>query len=158
MQTVEPRDAHPIALQQLRRFRDLEALAGRLSTIATELAEARKLASRQAEAREQAEKLSLSLSGQRSARVEITEHLEQAEQERERFLEQAREAQADLADCQRTLDAARARQKELSDREPIWRDLATSRPASGGRTRVPPDFATGASSRARDCGAAPRPG
>ena len=42
-QTVEPRDAHPIALQQLRRFRDLEALAGRLSTIATELAEARKL-------------------------------------------------------------------------------------------------------------------
>ena len=124
-QTVEPRDAHPIALQQLRRFRDLEALAGRLSTIATELAEASKLASRQAQAREQAEKLSLSLSGQRPARVDITEHLEQAEQERERFLEQAREAQAGLADCQRTLDAARVQQKELSDREPIWRDLAT---------------------------------
>jgi len=124
-QTVEPRDAHPIALQQLRGFRDLEALAGRLSTIAAELAEARKLASRQAQAREQAEKLSLSLSGQRPARVDITEHLEQAEQERERFLEQAREAQAGLADCQRTLDAARVQQKELSDREPIWRDLAT---------------------------------
>jgi chromosome partition protein MukB len=124
-QTVESDDAHPIALQQLRRFRDLEALAGRLSTIAAELAEARKLASRQAQAREQAEKLSLSLSGQRPARVEITEHLEQTERERERFLEQAREAQAGLADCQRTLDAARAQQKELSDREPIWRDLAT---------------------------------
>ncbi len=124
-QTIDPREAHPKALQQLRRFRDLEALAGRLSTIAAELAETRKLASRQAEAREQAEKLSISLSGQRSARVEITEHLEQVEQERERFLNQAREAQADLADCQRTLDAARARQKELSDREPIWRDLST---------------------------------
>ena len=124
-QTVEPRDAHPIALQQLRRFRDLEALAGRLSTIATELAEARTLARRQTQAREQAEKLSLSLSGQRPAHVEITEHLEQTEQERERFLEQAREAKGDLADCQRTLDAARARQKELSDREPIWRDLAS---------------------------------
>jgi chromosome partition protein MukB len=124
-QTVEPRGAHPIALQQLRRFRDLEALAGRLSTIATDLAEARKLASRQAQAMEQAKKLSLSLSGQRPARVEITEHLKQTEQERERFLEHAREAQADLADCQRTLDAARARQKELSDREPIWRDLAS---------------------------------
>ena len=124
-QTVEPRDAHPIALQQLRRFRDLEALSGRLSTIATELAEARKLASRQTQAREQAEKLNLPLSGQRPARVEITEHLEQAEQKRDRLLEQAREAQADLTDCQRTLDAARARQKELNDREPIWRDLAS---------------------------------
>jgi len=122
---IKPHATHATALQQLRRFRDLEALAGRLSTIAAELAEARKLASRQADAKEQAEKLSISHSGQRSARVEITEHLEQAEQERERFFEQAREAQADLADCQRTLDAARARQKELSDREPIWRDLAT---------------------------------
>ncbi|MFP4295895.1 MAG: chromosome partition protein MukB [Halothiobacillaceae bacterium] len=122
---VEAGAAHGVALQQLRRYRDLEALAGRLGTIAGELAEARKLASRQADVREQARKLSLSLSGQRSARIEITEHLEQTEQERERLLEQAREARADLADCQRTLDAARARQKELGDREPIWRDLAT---------------------------------
>jgi chromosome partition protein MukB len=122
---VEAGTAHGIALQQLRRYRDLEALAGRLSTIAAELAEAREFANRQAEAREQAENLGLSFSGQRSARIELTEHLEQAEQERERLLGQAREAEADLADCQRTLDAARARQKELGDCEPIWRDLAT---------------------------------
>ena len=122
---VEAGAAHGIALQQLRRYRDLEALAGRLSTIAAELAEARELASRQAEAREQAEKLGLSLSGQRPAHIEITEHLEQTELERERLLDQAREAQADLADCKRTLDASRARQKELGDREPVWRDLAT---------------------------------
>ena len=122
---IEPDAAHGTALQQLRRFRDLEALAGRLGTIASELAETRKFASRQAEAREQAEKLGLSLLGQRPARVEITEHLRQAEQEREQFLDQAREAQAGQADCQRTLDAVRARQKELSAREPIWRELAT---------------------------------
>lgn len=122
---VEPGAAHVTARQQLRRYRDLEALAVRLSAIAAELAEARKLASRQAEAGEQAQKLNLSLSGQRSARIEITEHLEQAEQERERCLEQARDAQADLTECQRTLDAARGRKKELGDREPIWRDLAT---------------------------------
>ena len=122
---VEAGAAHGTARLQLRRYRDLEALAGRLSAIAAELAEVRKLASRQAEAREQAGKLGLSLSGQRSARIEITEHLEQAEQERDRLLNQAREAQVGLADCQRTLDAARARQKELGDREPMWRDLAT---------------------------------
>lgn len=122
---VEAGAAHEVALQQLRRYRDLEALAARRSTIAAALAEARKLASRQAEAREQAGKLGLSLSGQRSARIEITEHLEQAEQERERLLDQAREAQVGLAECQRTLDAARARQKELGDREPMWCDLAT---------------------------------
>ena len=122
---VEAGAAHEVALQQLRRYRDLEALAARRSTIAAALAEARKLASRQAEAREQAEKLGLSPSKQRSARIEITEHLEQTELERERLLDHAREAQADLADCQRALDAARARQKELGDREPIWRDLAT---------------------------------
>ena len=122
---IEPSGAHSAALQQLHRFRDLQALAERQSTIAAELAEARKLASRQAEAREQAEKLGFFLSGQRSARSEITEYLERAEQEREGFLEQAREAQTGMADGQRTLDTARARQKELSDREPIWRDLAT---------------------------------
>lgn len=122
---IEADAAHGTALHQLRRFRGLQALAERQSTIAAELTEARTLASRQAEAREQAEKLGLSLSGQRPARVEITAHLERAEQGRERFLEQAREAQTGLADCQRTLDAARGRQKELSDREPIWRDLAT---------------------------------
>jgi chromosome partition protein MukB len=122
---IEPSIAHPAALQQLHRFRDLLALAGRLSTIAAELIEARKLAGRQAEAKEQADRFGLSLSGRRPARMEITEHLERAEQERDGFSEQAREAQTGLADCQRRLDSARVRQKELGDREPIWRDLAT---------------------------------
>ena len=122
---IEPGAAHGTALNQLRGFRNLQALAGRLSTIAAELAETRKLASRQAEAREQAEGLGLPLSGQRCARIEITEHLERTEQERERALEQAREAQMGVAGCERTLDTTLARQKELNDREPIWSDLAT---------------------------------
>ena len=122
---IEPGAAHGTALHQLRRFRDAQALAGRLSAIAAELAETRKLASRQTEAREQAKALGLSLSGQRSARIEITEHLKRTEQECERILEQAREAQMGVADCERTLGTAHARQKELNDREPIWRELAT---------------------------------
>jgi chromosome partition protein MukB len=122
--TIEPSGAHPTALQQLRRFRDLQALAERQSTIAAELTEARNLASRQAEVREQAEILGLSFTGQRPARMEVAEHLERVEKEREQFLEQARGAQTGVADCQRTLDTARMRQKELSDRKPIWRDLA----------------------------------
>ena len=124
-EAIDLSGAHAAALQQLHRFRDLLALAGRLSTIAAELGEARKLASRQAEAREQAEKLGLSILEQRPARIEITAHLERVELERERLLEQEREARTGVADCQRTLDTARARRKELSDREPMWRDLAT---------------------------------
>lgn len=122
---IEADAAHETALLQLRRFRDRQALAGRLGAIAAELAEARKLAGRQAEARKQAEKLNIPLSGQQPARVEIAAHLDQTEQERERCLAQARAAQTDIADCQRTLDAARARQEELGEREPVWRDLAT---------------------------------
>ena len=123
--TIEPHAACGTALDLLRRFRDMEALAGRLSMIAAELADTQKLASRQTEAKDQAKRLDFSLSGLRSARDEIAEHFRRAEQEREEFLDQAREAQTGVADCQRALNTARARQEELSDREPIWRDLET---------------------------------
>ncbi len=122
---IDPGAAHAIARHGLRQFRDLRALAGRLSSIAADLAETRELASLQAKAKERAEELSLSLSGQRSARIQITEHLERAEAEREQLLGHAREAQMAVADCERTLDTTRAEQKELNDREPLWRDLAT---------------------------------
>ena len=117
--------AHRIALQQLRRFRDAQALVGRLSAIAKELAETRKLANRQAEAKEQAEDLGLSLNGQRSAHIEITEHFQRTEQERERLSEMARKAQMGEAECEREMGTAQKQQKELNDREPIWRELAT---------------------------------
>lgn len=121
---IEPSGVHPAALQHLRRFRDLQALADRQSIIAADLAEARKLASRQAETRQQAENLDLSFSGQRPARMEVMEHLERADEERGQFSELERKAQTVVADCQRTLDTARAQQRELSGREPLWRDLA----------------------------------
>ena len=123
--TVDPGSAYETARDQLRRFRDLQALAGRRSAIAAELAETLNLASSQAEARKHAEELNLSLSAERSARIQIAEHLERADQERERLLEQAREAQMVVVDCERTLETGRAQQKELNDREPIWRNLAT---------------------------------
>lgn len=123
--SIEPDGAHGAAREQLRRFRDLEALAGRVSTISMELAEARKLASRQAEARDRLDKLGLELSGQRAAREEIAEHLEHKERDRERLLQEERDARSGVAECQRTLDTARSRQKELSEHEPAWRDLAT---------------------------------
>ncbi len=122
---IAPGDAHPAALDQLRRFRDLQSLAEQLSTVAAQLAEVRTLASRQAEARGRLEKLGLTLSGKRSAGDEIAEHLERAEREHEQFLEQERNARSDIADCQRTLDSFNTRQKELGDREPTWRELAT---------------------------------
>jgi chromosome partition protein MukB len=122
---VDPAAAHAAARQQLRRYRDLEALAGRLGAVGAELAEARTLASRQAEARAQAEALGVPLSGERDARSEITEQLERTERERERWLDQVREARSTLAECQRALEVARARQQALGEREPVWRALAT---------------------------------
>lgn len=117
--------AHGAALEQLRRFRDLEALAGRVITISAELSEVRKLAGRQAEARDRLDKLGLELSGQRAAREEIAEHLEHTEREREQLLQEERDARSGAAECQRTLDAARSREKDLREREPAWRDLST---------------------------------
>lgn len=120
---IEPSGAHAAALQQLGRWRDLQLLAERRSLIAAELADVRPLARRQAETRALAEQLGLSFSGQRSADLDITEHLEGLEKERERLLQQAAEARADVADCQRTLDGLRTRRQELSECEPLWRDL-----------------------------------
>ncbi len=121
---IEPDAVHETALHRLRRFRKQQMLAERLGEIAADLEQTRNLAERQSKAKEQADKLSLALTGQRPARIEITEHLERAEQERESLLERAREAEAGAGDCQRTLDADRARQKELGEREAIWRELA----------------------------------
>lgn len=122
---VDADAAHDSALEQLRRYRGLDALVGRLDTLAAELVDVRRLASRQAAIREQAETLQLDLSEQRSARLVIAEQLAQSEREREQLLAQARSAEAELADCQRAQEAARDRQKAVGARQPIWQTLAT---------------------------------
>ena len=122
--TVDPKDAHGIALERLRRFRDLQALSERRERIATELYEARKLALRQAEAHSRLEALDLSLSGTRPAQLELAEHLEETERERERLLDGEREALSDAAACRGDLEGLRARQEELGERRPVWLDLA----------------------------------
>ena len=123
--TIQPSDAHSMALQALRRFRDLKTFAKRRSTIAAELVEVRELANQQAAVREQAKRLGFSFPGQRLARIEVTEQLDQAENKREQSREKSRAAEAGVADCQRTLDSLLVLQKELTDRVPLWRDLAT---------------------------------
>lgn len=120
---IEPDAVFDVASNRLRRFRRLQDLLDRIEGISADLKRTRDLADRQAKAREQAEALGLVLSGQRSARIEITEHLERTESERERLSERAREAEAGANECKRSLDEARVRQKELEDREPIWREL-----------------------------------
>ncbi|WP_025771141.1 chromosome partition protein MukB [Thioalkalivibrio sp. HK1] len=122
--TIEPDAVFDTASKRLHRFRKQEALLDRLDEIAAELERACDLAERQAKAKEQARALGLALSGTRPARIEITERLGDKEKERERLLERAREMEAQAQERRRLLDAARARQKEIEDSEPIWRELA----------------------------------
>jgi chromosome partition protein MukB len=73
--------AHAIAIEALRRHRDLNALAERAPTIAKELREARKLAERQAHARDHAEKLGIALTAESSGSL-VRTLLDEAESER----------------------------------------------------------------------------
>lgn len=123
--TIEPSCAHQVALQQFNRIRDLQALAERQNDLFDELTKVRELASQQAAARKEAEKFGFSFSGQQPARIEITEHLERLQKEYEQLLEQLRKALAGITDCEHALDTARAQQKKLIDRQPMWHDLET---------------------------------
>ncbi len=122
--SVEPDLAHEAAQHQLSRFRDLQALARRTATIASDLTEARKQAKDQSEARRQLKELGLSLTGEKPARVEIGDHLKRAERQRERALKQEEAAREALTQGQRTLDFLRKEQEGLIDREPVWQALA----------------------------------
>jgi chromosome partition protein MukB len=124
-EAIDPQSAHAAALARLRWFRDSLVLAGHASTIAAELAKTRKLATRQAEARARAQALGLSFTEQEEpAGLQIGAQLEQVEQERQRLQKEEGIARAGISDCQRTLENARLRQKELADQEPLWLDLS----------------------------------
>ena len=134
---VEPDIAHSAARQQLSRFRDLQALAGRATAIAADLTEARKLASAQVEARQRLKVVGLSLAGKKPARIDIEEHLKQAEGQHDRALKQERDAREAIAQGQRTLDSLRKEQGGLIDREPAWRGLAAHAKHIEGQLDVP---------------------
>ena len=134
---VKPDMAHSAALQQLRRLRDYQALAGRATAIAVNLREARKLAGDQAEARQRLKEMGLSLAGQKPARTEIEEHLKQAEGQHGRVLEQEWDAREAIAQGQRTLGSLRKEQEDLIDREPVWRGLAARAKHIEGQLDIP---------------------
>lgn len=121
---VEPSRAYVVALEQLRRVRDLALLAEQVDEISTELAKSRKLAKQQADARTRLEALAISLPSLGDASEVIGEYLTQAEQERERCLQAEREASARVAECQRVVERGLSRQGELRERAPVWFDLS----------------------------------
>ena len=135
--SVEPDMAYEAAQHQLSRFRDLQALAARMATISADLTEARKQARDQSEARRQLKELSLSLTGEKPARVEIGDHLKRAERQRDHALKQEEVAREALSQGQRTLDFLRKEQEGLTDREPVWQALAARAKQIEGLLDVP---------------------
>jgi chromosome partition protein MukB len=113
---------HAVALKALQRQRDLRALEGRAPAIARELEDARKQAARQTTARGRAQKLGIELrDGPAVGQVHAL--LEEEEAERRRLEEAEREARAKLLEGERALTDANAKRRELTEREPLWREL-----------------------------------
>jgi len=128
--------AHAVALEQLRRLREARAMADRASAIARDLDAARKLAARQTTARERAQKLGVVL-GEGPAGEHVRGLLDEAESERARLEDAERKARAGLADIERLLKEMHARRRELTGREPQWRELADRARRLGDATAIP---------------------
>jgi chromosome partition protein MukB len=128
--------AHAVALEQLRRLREARGLADRSPAIARDLDAARKLAARQATARDRARKLGFVLS-EGPAGEQVRGLLDAAESERARFEDAERTARAGLADVERLLEEMHARRRELTAREPQWRELAGRARRLGDATAIP---------------------
>ena len=119
---VDAGEAHVAGLEALRQHRDLGALAERAPAIARELELARSQASKQAAARDRAAKLGVVLR-EGPAGEQLRGLLAATETERSQFELAERTARAGLADQERLLKEANARRRELTEREPLWRDL-----------------------------------
>jgi len=127
--------AHAIALEQLHRLRELRALADRVPSIALELEAAGKIAARQATARERAHKVGVVLA-EGPAGEQLRGLLENAESERAGFEEAERTAQGSLADLERRLGEGQARRRDLTEREPHWRELTDRARRLGAATSI----------------------
>ncbi|WP_437694369.1 chromosome partition protein MukB [Sorangium sp. So ce176] len=118
---VEASRAHGAAVEALRHHRELAALAGRLPAIEGELGEARRLEARQARARGQAKHLGVSLTGEPAAAL-VGRLLGDVEAERADHEEQERAARSAAAATEALLKDLEARRRELTAREPAWRE------------------------------------
>jgi chromosome partition protein MukB len=114
-------DAARIAVEALRRYRDQVALAGRVSSLAIELTEARRLAARQAYARARTQELGVVLSKEPAGTV-IRSLLDRLEAERAEHDGAEREALSELANAQRALNDLEAQHRQLAETEPEWRE------------------------------------
>lgn len=115
--------ARAVALEQLRRLREAHALADRAPGIARDIEGARKLAARQATARERAQKLGI-VFGESPSGEQVRGLLDEAESERARLEDAERAARAGLADVERLFKEMHARRRELTKRESEWQELA----------------------------------
>ncbi len=118
---VDPDAAHGVAMEALRRHRDQRVLAERTSSLAEALGEARKLSERQARARGKAESLGLEI-GDEPAAATIRAGLDDAEATRAQHDADERSARAEIANIERTQRELEARRRELTNREPEWRE------------------------------------
>ncbi|WP_437630723.1 chromosome partition protein MukB [Sorangium sp. So ce854] len=118
---VEASRAYGAAVEALRHHRELEALAGRLPAIEGELGEARRLEARQARARGQAKHLGVSLTDEPAAAL-VGRLLGEVEAERADHEEQERAAKSAAAATEAHLKDLEARRRELTAREPAWRE------------------------------------
>ncbi|WP_437874928.1 chromosome partition protein MukB [Sorangium sp. So ce513] len=119
---VEASRAYDAAVEALQHHRELAALAGRLPAIEGELAEARRLEARQARVRGQAKQLGVALTGEPAAAL-VGRLLGEVEAERADHEEQERAARSAAAATEALLKDLEARRRELTAREPEWREL-----------------------------------
>jgi chromosome partition protein MukB len=119
---IESETVHGVALEALGRHREQRTLAGRMPAIARDLDVVRKQATRQAAARQRAHKLGIVL-GDRPAGELLRDLLDDAEAERARLEGAERAARASVADAERLLKEGGELRRELTEREPQWRDL-----------------------------------
>lgn len=122
---------HAVALEALRRQRELRALAERIPSLLRELSAARVQANHQVAVRERAAKLGV-VPGDQPASSQVRTLLENVEVQQQCHQEDARTAQANLIAAERALADLRARRQDLAEKGPLWRELdAMSRRLSG---------------------------
>lgn len=114
--------AHHTAIEALRSYRDLAALAGRAPALAEQVDEARRLAERQQRARTAAERLAVAVADG-PASEQVRSMLDAAEAAHRQHADQERTILADIAQLERTRQDLDHRRDALRAREPEWRQM-----------------------------------
>lgn len=119
---VSAEEAHPTAVEALRRYRDQRVLADRLVVIACDLGDARRNSERQAAARATAAKFEIAL-GDAPGGIVVRRALDDVEAERAAHEAEARRAREELAKVETDAAGLEAQRRELAARGPAWREL-----------------------------------